>query len=130
MYGYPLDIGIGIDNFGSSQNLWYAFHATKDIALQDWVLASHLETAEHPPDVFLSDCALSLISGCAKTIPLSLHLFCLHHLNGNVTTNLQASLGPEWTNFARDFWAAYCAVSLDNFDHLFDHLCTHYPFTI
>ncbi|KAJ7234079.1 hypothetical protein C8J57DRAFT_1090006 [Mycena rebaudengoi] len=60
-------------------------------------------------------------------MPLTFHLYCLHHLNGNVTTNLRAALGSDWDNFTRDFWVAYRAVSPQEFDFLWAKLCTQHP---
>ncbi|KAJ7252653.1 hypothetical protein C8J57DRAFT_1519965 [Mycena rebaudengoi] len=37
-YGYPLNIGIGIDNFRKTRNLWYAIHRTEDTETHNWVL--------------------------------------------------------------------------------------------
>ena len=58
-------------------------------------------------------------------MPLTHHVFCLHHLSGNVSTNVVA-LGSDFANFNHDFWATYRAVSLNEFQHLYDHLVAHY----
>jgi hypothetical protein len=125
--GYPLGIGIGIDNHGRSRNLWYVVHARENIDTYTWILQSHLESAETPPEVVASDRHASLIHAVGVVMPLSRHVFCLHHLSGNVSTNIRNSLGAEFTNFNRDFWAAYRAVSPDEFQRQYDHLITRYP---
>jgi hypothetical protein len=51
----------------------------------------------------------------------------LHHLSGNVSTNVRNSLGPEFANFGQDFWAAYRAVSPDEFECLYQHLISRFP---
>ena len=60
-------------------------------------------------------------------MPLTRHVFCLHHLSGNVSTNVRNALGNEFSNFNRDFWATYRAVSPDDFQCKYDYLVTRYP---
>jgi hypothetical protein len=126
-YGYPLNIGIGIDNFSSSRNLWYAFHETEDAETHNWVFRCHLESAGTPPESLFSDRHASLIQSAQTTMPLMSHFYCLHHLDGNITTNLRPRLGPDWENFTRDFWAACRAPSPEDFDKLWRALLTRYP---
>jgi len=128
--GYPLNIGVVIDNTGTSCNAWYALHATEDLAHHNWVLQCHLDsTGGIHPEVFASDWSQTLISSIEATLPLTNHIYCLHHLDGNVTTNLQGSLGTEWSNFQHDFWVAYHAVLPEEFDCLWKHLVTRYHST-
>ena len=128
--GYPLNVGVVIDNTGTSRNAWYALHATEDLAHHNWVLRCHLDSAGGVhPEVFASDRSQTLISSVEATLPLTDHIYCLHHLDGNVTTNLRGSLGTEWSNFQHDFWAAYRAVSPEEFDRLWKHLVSRYPST-
>jgi hypothetical protein len=54
-YGYPLNIGIGIDNFGHSWNLWYCFQECEDIETHVWVLQRHIQSSSVPSQVFISD---------------------------------------------------------------------------
>ncbi|KAJ7763796.1 hypothetical protein B0H16DRAFT_1265667, partial [Mycena metata] len=75
----------------------------------------------------VSDRGAPVISGASHTMPLTFHLFCLHHLDGNVTTNLCPVLGAEWDDFLRFFWVVYRAVSPAEFDRLWGTLCTRYP---
>ena len=126
-YGYPLNIGIIIDNFGKSRNAWYAFHRSEDIATHTWVFQCHLDAACKHPEVVASDRHPSLIASVPLVMPLSHHIYCLHHLNGNVTVQLRAALGSDWINFNREFWATYRAVSPVEFDRLWDLLVSHYP---
>ena len=72
-YGYPLNIGIGIDNLGSSRNLWYALHETEDVETQNWVNRCHLRSASKPPECYVSDQHPSLIQSAKTTLPLTLH---------------------------------------------------------
>ncbi|KAF8837069.1 hypothetical protein BDN67DRAFT_909914 [Paxillus ammoniavirescens] len=44
-----------------------------------------------------------------------------------MTNKLRLIIGAEWNNFVRDFWAAYRAVSPEEFDRLWDALVTRYP---
>ncbi|KAF8239477.1 hypothetical protein L208DRAFT_1236878, partial [Tricholoma matsutake] len=108
-YGYPLNIGIIIDNFGKSRNAWYAFHHSKDIATHTWVFQCHLDAAGKHPKVVASDRHPSLLASVPHVMPLSHHVYCLHHLNGNVTVQLRAALGSDWINFNHEFWATYWA---------------------
>lgn len=126
-YGYPLNIGIGVDNFGSSRNLWYAFHKAEDIETHNWVFRHHLSSATQPPEVIISDRHPSLIASVRITMPLSSHLYCLHHLNGNVNKHLRLSLGPEWDNFNRDFWDLYRAVSPTVFELKWTRIIERFP---
>ena len=102
-------------------------HAWENINSYTWILQAHLESAEIPPEVIASDCHASLIHVVGVVMPLSRHIFCLHHLSGNVSTNVRTSLGAEFTNFNHDFWATYQAVSPDDFQCKYDHLVTRYP---
>ena len=102
-------------------------HARENIDAYTWILQSHLESVSTPPEVVASGRHASLIHAVAVVMPLSCHIFCLHHLLGNVSTNICISLGPEFTNFSWDFWATYRAVSPDEFEHLYGHLVTRYP---
>ncbi|KIJ40587.1 hypothetical protein M422DRAFT_49113 [Sphaerobolus stellatus SS14] len=54
-YNYPLNIGIIIDNFGNSQNAWYALQAQEDLETYRWVLQCHLQAAGEPSEVIASD---------------------------------------------------------------------------
>lgn len=126
-YGYPLNIGIIIDNFGRSRNAWYAFHRSEDTPTHNWVFQQHLESAGVPPEVVASDRHPSLIASVERTMPLTQHIYCLHHLNGNMTQHLQMALGRDWDNFKRDFWATFRAISPEEFEKLWGHLLVRYP---
>lgn len=128
-HAYPLNIGIIIDNHGMSHNAWYALQAKEDIDSHTWVFRCHLDSARSPPQVVASDRHGSIIASVADTMPLTLHIFCLHHVNGNVATQLRPGLGHQWDDFARDFWAAYRAVSPDEFERLWAELITRHPST-
>ncbi|KAH7903945.1 hypothetical protein BJ138DRAFT_1167358 [Hygrophoropsis aurantiaca] len=60
-------------------------------------------------------------------MPLTRHLYCLHHLNGNITKNLRHAISADWANFTRDFWAGYRAVSPEEFDRLWAAIVARYP---
>lgn len=60
-------------------------------------------------------------------MPLTFHLYCLHHLGGNVASKLRPVLGSQWDDFNRDFWAAFRGVSPAEFDRLWNILVTRYP---
>ncbi|KAJ7465199.1 hypothetical protein FB451DRAFT_1179375 [Mycena latifolia] len=118
-YGYPPDIGIVIDGFGKSRNAWYSFHEREDIDTHVWPAPDiHPKSLDRHP---------SLITGCATAIPTAFHLYCLHHLDGNVTNQLRKILSAVWDQFRSDFWTAYRAVSPEEFDRLWKHLTSTYP---
>ena len=125
--GYPLGIGIGIDNHAQSRNIWYVVHARENIPSYIWVLQAHLETTEIPPEIFASDRHLALISAVEEVLPLTRHVFCLHHLSGNVSVNVRNALGAEFSNFNRDFWAMYREISPDEFQQMYEYLISRYP---
>ncbi|KAL4259473.1 MULE transposase domain-containing protein [Pleurotus pulmonarius] len=125
--GYALDIGIIVDNFGKSRNIWYAVMEQENIDHHSWVLRCHIEAAIRPPEVFASDRDPALITAVANVMPLTFHLYCLHHLNGNVSQAIRASIGPEWTRFNNMFWEAYRAVSPEEFDRLWNILIDEFP---
>ncbi|KAJ3516162.1 hypothetical protein NLJ89_g1290 [Agrocybe chaxingu] len=126
--GYPLNIGIIIDGHGSSRNVWYALHAVEDRSHFSWVLQSHIETTGYAPDVFMSDRHAALISSVQETMPLTDHCFCMHHLDGNVDQNLRRTVPPtEWSQFKDGFWAAYRAVSPEEFDRHWRELTQRFP---
>lgn len=60
-------------------------------------------------------------------MPTTLHVFCLHHLSGNVSDNLRLMLGPNWDDFNRDFWSTYRSLSPREFERLWLELTTRYP---
>lgn len=125
--GYPLNIGIIIDLQGASRNIWYALHGIEDIEHHIWVLECHLDSAGHPPATFMSDHDRALIAAVMRSLPLTDHLYCIHHLTGNVEINLRKVIGGEWPLFSTQFWAAYRAVSPDEFDRLWTILTANFP---
>jgi MULE transposase domain len=126
-YAYPLSIGIGIDNLGHSRNLWYCFHETEEIDTHSWILRNHLRTAGSHPESFFSDRHRSLIRACEIVMPTTYHVYCLHHLNGNIATNLRPVLGPRWTPFTTSFWEVYRSPSPHVFDEGWNALLVLYP---
>lgn len=75
----------------------------------------------------MSDCHGLIIGAAHDTLPLMQHFYCLHHLDGNVTSKLRPILGPHWDDFQKTFWATYQAVSPEEFDHLWNVMTTEYP---
>lgn len=126
-YGYPLNIGVGIDRLGHSRNLWYAFHAREDALTHEWVLRNHLDHAPRPPDVFASDHDAALEVVVPRLMPTTFHIVCLHHMEGNIKTNLRPTLGGDWDSFLKQFWAAYRAVSPEVFESLWEQLLADFP---
>lgn len=64
---------------------------------------------------------------CTRILPLTRHLYCLSYLNTNITESLRSKLGDEWDEFKRGFWAAYRAVSPEQFDRLWIALEERFP---
>jgi hypothetical protein len=60
-------------------------------------------------------------------MPTTFHLYCLHHLDTNVNSNLRSTLSQVWDQFRNDFWALYRAVSPSEFDRLWKQLTSTYP---
>ena len=125
--GYALNIGVVIDNFCKSRNGWYALQAREDAVSHGWVFRCHVESAGAPPGLLVSDRHPSVISSAATELPLTDHIYCMFHLNNNVTTNLRSKIGVEWPNFQNDFWATYRAVSPEEFERLWKDLVLQYP---
>jgi hypothetical protein len=126
--GYPLNIGIIIDGHGRSRNAWYAFQALEDHAHHAWVLQCHLDSAGFAPDTFISDRHRSLISAVEEVLVVSEHIFCMHHLDGNVDKNLRKVIpSNQWMAFKNNFWAVYRAISPEDFDIKWRELTAQYP---
>lgn len=62
-----------------------------------------------------------------EVLPLTEHILCLHHLGGNLSKNLQPSLGSEWDSFVQDFWAMFQGPSPDQFEVLYQLLLKNFP---
>lgn len=127
--GYPLNIGITIDSHGQSRNIWYAFHAIEDQEHFSWVLRNHVSTAGAPPDCLMSDRNRALIAAAAAEMPLTEHFFCIHHLDGNITTHVQCGLASanDFQAFKNAFWGVYRSVSPDVFEIKWHELTTRFP---
>lgn len=128
-YGYSLDIGVGIDGFARCRNLWYGFLAKEDIPSHPWLLANHLRIAPRHPDIFASDCDEALKNVVTADMPMTYKLECMHHLEGNIKTNLCPVLGMDWAEFYGGFWDLQRAVSPEIFGQKFNALVAKYPAT-
>ncbi|KAG9028240.1 hypothetical protein FS837_003938 [Tulasnella sp. UAMH 9824] len=126
-YGYPLNIGIVVDDFGHSRNVWYCLHERQDADTHAWILRNHLSTAPHPPKVFASDHDAALESVVPRVMPSAFHLVCLHHLCGNVVKNLRSAVGNDWNAFVNAFWSVYRSVSPDMFNTRYHDLIQQFP---
>ncbi|KAJ7788155.1 hypothetical protein B0H14DRAFT_3095201 [Mycena olivaceomarginata] len=49
----------------------------------------------------------SLISSASDTLPLTFHLYCLHHLGGNIAPQLRPVLESSWDAFMYEFWVQW-----------------------
>lgn len=127
--GYPLNIGIIIDGHGHSHNIWYALHQLENHAHHSWALGCHLTSAGYPPTTFMSDHHASLISAVIEKLPMTEHIFCIHHLSGNIELNIRRLISGQWADFSVDFWDAYRAVSPEEFDRLWTALVDKFPET-
>ncbi|KAG5222782.1 SF3b1 domain-containing protein [Salix suchowensis] len=87
---------------GVMNGSWYAIRIFSSMTILPigMIVATHLvlgsllttlervemfEAAAKPPEVFASDRDHALITTIANILPLTFHLYCLHHLNGNVS---------------------------------------------
>lgn len=127
-YGYALNIGIVIDGMGKSRNIWYCLHEREDMAAHEWVLNTYKSICGREPEVFASDRDPALEPAVKRVFPTAFHLICLHHLQGNVVTNLRPNVpASSWSQFMDDFWEVYRAVSPEKFNKVFESLCERYP---
>ncbi|KAG2017269.1 hypothetical protein CC2G_015301 [Coprinopsis cinerea AmutBmut pab1-1] len=60
-------------------------------------------------------------------MPFTFHAFCLHHLNGNLATNLRPAVGAKWSDFSSDFWKVYRSPSPECFEEGWSALQSKYP---
>ncbi|KAF9470976.1 hypothetical protein BDN70DRAFT_939288 [Pholiota conissans] len=126
--GWPLNIGIVVDGFGHSRNIWYAVHETEALDQHSWVLECHLNTAGYPPTTFISDRHKSLISAVVQVFPMTDHIFCIHHLTGNVELNVCRRIGGDrWPDFLVNFWDTYRSISPEHFDRRWTALIDRFP---
>ena len=125
--GYSLNLGLIIDNHGKSRNAFQVLHASEDSRTHSWVLRSYSKYSKAAPEVFGSDRDAALIQSAREVIPLSLHMYCLHHAQGNIVQHARRSLQSSFGPFMQDFWAAYRGVSPEEFDRLWNHLTSTYP---
>lgn len=125
--GYPLNIGIVIDGFCKSRNVFYCMQQKEDSRSVRWMLQSYLQSAGHPPTTFMSDRHATLVSVVPQVLPLTHHLYCLHHLGTNVDQQLRRILGGDWVGFLAKFYDVYRAVSPEDFDVLWNKLVDEYP---
>ncbi|RXW11648.1 hypothetical protein EST38_g14207 [Candolleomyces aberdarensis] len=126
-YGYALNIGIIVDGQGSSRNVWYCLMLLENTDYHSWVLRCLLNASnDQHPQIFVSDRDTALIAAVRDILPMSFHIYCLHHLSGNFDTNLP-KLAIPFNKFLVDFWNAFRAVSPEEFDHLWAILCGKYP---
>ncbi|KAF5376134.1 hypothetical protein D9615_007698 [Tricholomella constricta] len=124
--GYPLNLGIIVDSYGKSRNVFQVIHAREDAQTHSWVLRCHVKSARAEPEVFGSDRDAALIRSATETLPTSLHIYCLHHTQGNVVQHSRRLLGASFGSFMQDFWATYRAVSPEEFDRLWNQLTSTY----
>lgn len=126
-YGFTLTIGIVVDGFGHSRNVWYCIHQRDDQPTMNQMMRHHLLVALRSPDLVASDRQPSLIAAVALVLATAFHVYCLHHLTGNIDQRLRSALGGEWEAFLADFWGVYRAVSPAAFDHLWGNLLARFP---
>ncbi|KAH6874625.1 hypothetical protein BKA70DRAFT_1480019 [Coprinopsis sp. MPI-PUGE-AT-0042] len=141
MYGYALNIGIVIDGQGCSRNAWYCLMAFETIDYHSWVLQSSLKASGKQPDIFMSDrdAALIAASRVAQIFfgpgpwPSQGQAGPSQGQQGHDPTSGQSNLDTNlrsvvpWTKFLPCFWAAFRAVSPEEFDRLWQDLCDQYP---
>ncbi|PPR08003.1 hypothetical protein CVT24_003754 [Panaeolus cyanescens] len=128
--GYPLNIGIVVDGYANSRNVFYSIQATEDLETDKWMLQCYLDAVgDLHPETFLSDRHATLISVLPRVMPKTEHLYCLHHLTSNVDQRLRSMLSAtnQWGSFQSDFWAVYRAVSPEEFDRQWQSLTCNYP---
>lgn len=106
-----MSIGIVIDTFGTSRNIWYGIMEKEDANTFEWLYKNHLQTALRPPEVLETDCDAAIKKIAPVIFPSTFHIICLYHLEGNVSQHLQPALGVDWDEFVPVFWSVYRAVS-------------------
>lgn len=125
--GFPLSIGIVIDGFCHSRNVFYALTATETSEQVKWILQCYLRSAKRPPTTFMSDRHGTLLIVIPIVLPLTDHLFCLSHLLSNIDQNLRRAIGGRWAEFMDKFWKAYRAVSPEMFTERWEALVASFP---
>jgi hypothetical protein len=126
-YNFPLNIGIIIDGFGHSRNAWYCFQEVEDADTHAWVFRNHLQSAGRAPDALISDRSPAIILAASRTMPTTSHIYCLYHLEGNITTNLRPVLGAAWEAFKAKFWDMYLSPAPESFEQRWSTLIDEYP---
>ncbi|KAJ3712562.1 hypothetical protein C8R42DRAFT_647375 [Lentinula raphanica] len=124
---------IRVDDTGTVTGIFWQspLQKTEDIASFEWVLLCYIgdspDDSIPAPEVFASDRHQSLIAAVSNRLSFTYHVYCLHHLEGNVDKNLRLSLGADWREFNSAFWNMYHAVSPEHFDSLWEKLITSFP---
>lgn len=124
---YPLSIRIVIDGFCASCNVFYAVTATEGSDQVKWIFQCYLRSTKCPPTTFISDRHATLLSIIPIVLPLTNHLYCLHHLLTNIDQNLRRKLGGRWGEFMPAFRVVYRAVSPEIFTRLWETLVARFP---
>jgi hypothetical protein len=125
--GYPLNIGIVVDGDCKSRNVFYCLQASEDVETDCWMLECYLSSTGYPPTTFMSDRHATLLATVASMMPLTDHLYCIHHLGSNVDQQLRSTLGSRWGEFQSSFWTVYRTVSPEDFVDGWERLVMKFP---
>lgn len=126
-YGYPLNIGVIVDNFGKSRNVFYAFQADETAFCHEVVFSQYQQVVGSKLEVLATDRHPSLIKAAGKVLPTTHHVYCLWHLKNNIGDAVRSKLGSSFSQFVDDFFHVYYSTSPDQFDASWDSLVSKYP---
>lgn len=128
-YGYALNIGVVIDGFGHSRNVYYAVQADETSTSHEFILQEYLSViGNRGIEVLATDRQRSLIKAAQKVLPTAYHIYCLYHLKTNINDALRSKVGlSNWSNFMSDFFRVYHAPSATAFDSEYADLLQKWP---
>lgn len=126
-YQFPLDLGVVIDEFGHTRNVFQSVHRREDTIDHIWVFRNYVNASSRIPHLVITDRHPALIKAISQVLPQTKHHFCIHHISTNIQTNLRSRLGQAWESFVGDFWSVYRSISPEVFDESWTQLLVKYP---
>jgi hypothetical protein len=126
-YKWALAVGVIIDNFGHSRNVYYAVQAREDTETHRWILRLFFAVIGTISGLVVSDKDGAFLSAVRIEAPLAYHLFCLFHMDEGLVRNLHSALGDQWDAFLSMFWEVYRSASTDAFQASWTRLTGQFP---